>query len=261
MNLKPRDIHNENPLVKGIGIDKVGIKNLKYPITAFDKKEKKQSTVATINMYVSLPKEFRGTHMSRFVEILNKYKDTIAIKNMKPMLESIRKKFNADSAHIELLFPYFIEKTAPCSKAKSLMEYECEVICSLSEKEGFNFTLGVKIPIATLCPCSKELVKKGAHNQRGKIIIFVKSKTFFWLEDIVRIAENCASTSLYSILKREDEQFVTKWAYDHPVFVEDAVRNVAQKLDKLSNINWYSVEVESYESIHNHDAYAFIEKK
>ncbi|MDI6839245.1 MAG: GTP cyclohydrolase FolE2 [bacterium] len=255
-----RDLQNERDTRKFM-IDKVGIKNLKYPIRVFDKREIEQHTVANINMYVSLPREFRGTHMSRFIEILNKYKDTIAMKNMKSILNDIREKFNAESSHLEIEFPYFIEKEAPVSHARSLMEYECKFICSLSKQEGFHFTLGVALPIATLCPCSKELVKKGAHNQRGKMKVFIRSHGFFWIEDLVSLVEGCASTSLYSLLKREDERFVTKYAYDHPVFVEDVVRNVAKKLNKEKEIIWYSVEIESYESIHNHDAYAFIEKK
>ncbi len=255
------DPQNQKPKVKGIEIDKVGIKNLRYPIKVFDKREAEQHTVANINMYVSLPHKFRGTHMSRFVEILNKHKNTIAMKNMKAMLLDITERFDAESAHIEFEFPYFIEKEAPRSHARSLMQYECKFMCSLVEQSKFRFTLGVAVPIATLCPCSKELVEKGAHNQRGKILVFIRFHKFFWIEDIVKIVENCASGSLYSLLKREDEQFVTQYAYDHPVFVEDVVRNVANKLNREKNIIWYSVEVESYESIHNHDAYAFVEKK
>lgn len=255
-----RDIQNEKDKRK-IEIDKVGIKNLKYPIKVFDKKEAEQHTVANINMYVSLPHHFRGTHMSRFIEILNKHRHEIAMKNMSPILEDIRRKFDAESAHIEIEFPYFIEKEAPVSHAKSLLEYNCKFICSLSKKDGFRFTLGIAIPVATLCPCSKELTRKGAHNQRGKIKVFIKSHGFFWIEDLVSLVEDCASTALYSLLKREDERFITEYAYKHPVFVEDVVRNVAQKLDKEKDITWYSVETESYESIHNHDAYAFIEKK
>ena len=254
-----RDPASEKPL-HNIEIDKVGIKNLKYPIRVFDKKEAEQHTVATINMYVALPHKFRGTHMSRFIEILNKHKDTVAMKNMRLVLLDIIEKFDAHSAHIELKFPYFIEKSAPVSHEHSLMEYECQFICSLTQEKKFEFMLGVSVPVATLCPCSKELVKKGAHNQRGKIKVFIKFRGFVWIEDIVKLIEDCASTPLYSLLKREDEQFVTQHAYDNPVFVEDVARNVANKLNNESAIIWYSVEVESYESIHNHDAYAFIEK-
>ncbi|MBI4721833.1 MAG: GTP cyclohydrolase I FolE2 [Candidatus Stahlbacteria bacterium] len=255
-----RDPAIEKPLNE-LEIDKVGIKNLKYPIKVFDKKEAEQHTVASINMYVALPHKFRGTHMSRFIEVLNKHKDTVAMKNMRFVLLDIIEKFDAYSAHIELQFPYFIEKEAPVSHAHSLMEYECKFICSLSQERKFEFILGVSVPIATLCPCSKALVDKGAHNQRGKISVLIKFQGFFWIEDIVNIVENCASTPLYSLLKREDEQFITQYAYDHPAFVEDVARNVASKLDKEKVISWYAVEVESYESIHNHDAYAFIGKK
>lgn len=247
--------------VNQLEIDKVGIKNLKYPIRVFDKRETEQHTVANINMYVALPHKFRGTHMSRFIEVLNKHKDTVAMKNMKAVLFDIVEKFDANSAHIELEFPYFIEKSAPVSYARSLMQYECKFICLLSKEKKFEFMLCVSVPIATLCPCSKELVEKGAHNQRGKISVFIKSRGFFWIEDLVNIVEKCASSQLYSLLKREDEQFITQHAYDHPAFVEDVARNVASKLDEEKDITWYSVEVESYESIHNHDTYAFIEKK
>lgn len=246
---------------RNIAIDKVGIKNLQYPIRVLDKKDKEQHTVANINMYVSLPHQFRGTHMSRFVEVLEKYKDEIAVKNISNILKEVRDRFNAASAHLEIQFPYFIEKTAPVSKAKSLMKYLCEFNSSITAKEGFSFILGVSVPVATLCPCSKEISKKGAHNQRGMIKVFVRSHKFLWIEDLVELVENCASTSLYSLLKREDEKFVTEHAYENPVFVEDVVRNVAQKLNNEKNITWYSVEVESYESIHNHDAYAMIESR
>jgi GTP cyclohydrolase I len=183
------------------------------------------------------------------------------MKNMKFILLDVIEKFDAYSAHLELYFPYFIEKEAPKTKARSLMEYECEFICALSKDKKFEFILGVKVPISTLCPCSKELVKQGAHNQRGKIQVFIKSHKFFWIEDLVSIVEECASSPLYSLLKREDEQFITQHAYEHPAFVEDVARKVASKLDKEESIYWYSVEIESYESIHNHNAYAFIEKK
>ncbi|MCK4353382.1 GTP cyclohydrolase I FolE2 [candidate division WOR-3 bacterium] len=255
-----RDIQNEIDK-RHLEIDKVGIKNLKYPIKVFDKRMAEQHTVANINMYVSLPHHFRGTHMSRFIEILNKYRNEIAMKNMKAILKETMKKFDAQSAHMEIEFPYFIEKEAPVSKVKSLMEYECKFTSSLSKQDGFHFKLGVAVPIATLCPCSKELVKKGAHNQRGKIIVFIRFHGFFWIEDLVALIEKCASSSLYTLLKREDEKYVTQYAYNHPVFVEDVVRNVAEKLNREKDVIWYSVETESYESIHNHDAYAFIEKK
>jgi GTP cyclohydrolase I len=166
---------------------------------------------------------------------------------------------NAESAHVEMEFPYFIEKKAPVSGAIGLMEYRCTFIGDLTDK--VRLMLGVAVPITTLCPCSKEMAQKSAHNQRGEIRVNVRFKGFFWIEDLIELIENCASSPIYSLLKREDEKYVTEHAYENPVFVEDVVRNVALKLDANSDITWYRVETESYESIHNHDAYAALEKK
>jgi len=243
-----------------IEIEKVGIKELSYPIKVFDKQDTYQSTVGKINMYASLPKQFRGTHMSRFIEVLNNYRETIALKHMKPLLKHIKKSLSAFSAHIEIDFPYFIQKTAPKSGAQSLMKYNCKFICSINQRDEFEFVLGVNVPITTLCPCSKELVEKGAHNQRTEVRVEIKSYHFFWIEDLVKIVEECASARIYTLLKREDEAFITQQAYSHPMFVEDVVREVAVKLENEEDVYWYAVEVESYESIHNHNAYASIRK-
>ncbi|MDZ7262621.1 MAG: GTP cyclohydrolase FolE2 [candidate division KSB1 bacterium] len=243
---------------RNIEIDKVGVKNLRYPIVLSDKAHDRQHTVANINMYVNLPHQFRGTHMSRFIEILNKYRREIAIRNMGAILREMKSKLNAESAHIEIEFPYFIEKSAPVSGAKALMEYTCRFIGSLNDK--IKLYLGVSVPVTTLCPCSKELAEKGAHNQRGEIRVLVRFKGLLWIEDLIELVEDCASSPVYSLLKREDEKFVTEQAYNNPTFVEDVVRNVAARLEQNEHISWYSVEVESYESIHNHDAYALVEK-
>lgn len=252
-----RDIQNERDK-RNIEIDKVGVKNLRYPIVLSDKAHDRQHTVANINMYVNLPHQFRGTHMSRFIEILNKYRREIAIRNMGAILREMKSKLNAESAHIEIEFPYFIEKSAPVSGAKALMEYTCRFIGSLNDK--IKLYLGVSVPVTTLCPCSKELAEKGAHNQRGEIRVLVRFKGLLWIEDLIELVEDCASSPVYSLLKREDEKFVTEQAYNNPTFVEDVVRNVAARLEQNEHISWYSVEVESYESIHNHDAYALVEK-
>ncbi len=253
-----RDIQNEQDF-RNIDIDKVGVKNLRYPIFLSDKAYKKQHTVAQINMYVNLPHNFRGTHMSRFVEILNRFHREIAINNIGKILKTMKQELNAESAHIEISFPYFIEKTAPVSNSIGLMEYQCKFIGNLSEK--MQLILGVAVPITTLCPCSKEMAKVAAHNQRGEIRVKVRFKGFLWIEDLIAMIEDCGSSPVYSLLKREDEKYVTEHAFHKPVFVEDVVRNVAQKLEKNPLITWYCVEVESYESIHNHDAYASLEKK
>ncbi len=253
-----RDVQNEIDL-RQIAIDKVGVKNLKYPIVLQDKANDKQHTIASINMYVNLPHHFRGTHMSRFIEILNKYRREIDIHNMGNIMKEMKKRLNAESAHLEIEFSYFIEKQAPVSKSKSLMEYQCRLIGELSDR--MKIFLGVSVPILTVCPCSKEISDYGAHNQRGIITVLLKFKGFLWIEDVVELVETCASGSVYSLLKREDEKFITESSYDNPTFVEDVVRNVATKLNKIENILWYKIEVESFESIHNHDAYACVLKK
>lgn len=252
------DVQNEIDF-RNIEIDKVGVKNLHYPIVLSDKFHDKQHTVATINMSVNLPHHFRGTHMSRFIEILNRYRREIDIHRMGDIMKEMKKTLNAASAHIELEFPYFVEKQAPVSRAKSLMEYKCKFIGSLNEK--MKIFLGVSVPIITLCPCSKEISQYGAHNQRGEISILLRFKGFLWIEDVIELVEDCASGKIYSLLKREDEKYITEKAYNKPTFVEDVVRNVALKLNKNDNIIWYQIEVVSYESIHNHDAYACITKK
>jgi GTP cyclohydrolase I len=253
-----RDLQNESDF-RNINIDKVGIKNLRYPILLSDKAHKQQHTIAQINMYVNLPHNFRGTHMSRFVEVLSRFHREIAIHNIGNILKAMKQELNAESAHIEMEFPYFIEKQAPVSGAVGLMEYRCKFIGELTDK--VRLILSVAVPITTLCPCSKEMVQKSAHNQRGEIRADVRFRGFFWIEDLIELIENCASSPIYSLLKREDEKYVTEHAYDNPVFVEDVVRNVALKLDATPDITWYRVETESYESIHNHDAYAALEKK
>lgn len=253
-----RDVQNEIDL-RQIEIDKVGVKNLRYPICLQDKKNKKQHTIASINMYVNLPHQFRGTHMSRFVEILNKYRREIDIQNMGKIMKEMKQRLNAESAHLEIEFPYFIEKEAPVSRSKSLMEYQCRFRGEITDR--MRIFLGVSVPVMTVCPCSKEISEYGAHNQRAIIHVLLRFKGFLWIEDVIATIESCASSPVYALLKREDEKFVTEKSYENPTFVEDVVRNVALELNKNENILWYKVEVESSESIHNHDAYASITKK
>jgi len=239
-------------------INKVGVKHIRYPIIVLDRIKGLQHTVATINMYVDLPHRFRGTHMSRFVEILNKYRGQIALKTFSKILNEMKEKLNAETAHLEVEFPYFIEKKAPISGAKGLMEYVCRFCGSSNEKD--DFYLGVTVPITTVCPCSKEISDFGAHNQRSIVTVHVRFKRFIWIEDIIHIIEECASSEVFSILKRPDEKLVTERAYTKPMFVEDVVREVASRLSLDSNITWFTVESENFESIHNHNAYAFIER-
>ena len=243
---------------RNIPINKVGVKDISYPVVVMDKNRKFQQTVARINMYVDLPHHFKGTHMSRFVELLNAHREEIALDKLETILQEMKKKLGASSAHLEMEFPYFIEKRAPVSKAKGLMEYTCEFNASLAE--SFDFVLGIRIPVTSLCPCSKELSRYGAHNQRSIITIRVRYREFVWIEDLVAQVEECGSSPVYSLLKRVDEKFVTERAYENPKFVEDIVREVTQRFLAMDNITWFSVEAENFESIHKHSAYAAIER-
>ena len=254
---KMHDIQNRKDHRK-IEINKVGVKHIRYPITVLDKARGVQHTVANVNMYVDLPHRFKGTHMSRFVEILNKYKGDIAIKNISKILTEMKTKLKAKTAHLEVEFPYFVEKEAPVSKAKSLMEYVCRFCGSSNDKE--DFFVGVVVPITTVCPCSKEISQFGAHNQRSFVTVNLRFRKFIWIEDIIQMVEECASCDLYAILKRPDEKFVTEKAYENPMFVEDVVREVTRRLKKDKNITWFTVESENFESIHNHSAYAYVER-
>jgi GTP cyclohydrolase I len=198
--------------------------------------------------------------MSRFVEVLNEIREQVNIRTFHGILEKIRAKLHAESAHIEIDFPYFIEKTAPCSGAKSLMEYRCQ-FSGTSNGVGMDFIVGMVVPVTTVCPCSKEISQAGAHNQRSIVTVHVRFRKFFWIEDVIRLIEGSASGEVYSLLKRVDEKFVTEKGYENPLFVEDVVRNIAERLSCDPNFTWYSIEAENFESIHNHSAYAYIEKE
>jgi GTP cyclohydrolase IB len=241
-----------------VPISKVGVKDISYPIVVMDKNRSVQHTVARVNMYVDLPHHFKGTHMSRFIEILNTYREKIALDKMETILQEMKEKLGASSAHLEIEFPYFIEKRAPVSGAKSLMEYTCEFKASLAA--DFDFILGVKVPVTSLCPCSKELSSFGAHNQRSIMTVQVRYREFLWIEDLIEVIESCGSSPVYSLLKREDEKFVTEHAYQNPRFVEDMVRDATLKLSAMDPITWFSVEAENFESIHKHSAYAAVER-
>jgi GTP cyclohydrolase I len=250
------DVQNE-PSISGITIDKVGVKNLSYPITVRDRAKKFQHTIGSINMYVNLPQQFRGTHMSRFIEILNEFHQEIHLETVSKILMKMKEKLHAQEAHMSIRFPYFMEKKAPISGALSMMEYNCTYIGNLKEKK--DFIMGVEIPVNSLCPCSKEIAEKSAHNQRSLITIQARFHKFVWIEELIEIAESSASSPLFALLKRKDEKYVTEYAYNHPKFVEDMVRTVADKLNQDSRIEWYNVSSENYESIHNHSAYASVE--
>ena len=252
-----QDIQNQKDH-RNIAIDKVGVKDIRYPITVLDKATKTQQTVAMINMYVNLPKDFKGTHMSRLVEILNEHDRMISIKNFSEILSTMKERLNAESAHIEISFPYFIMKTSPVTKSQGLMEYQCTFKGSLNQ--GKDLAVIINVPITTLCPCSKEISEFGAHNQRGEVRLQVRFKRFVWIEDLIQLVEENASCDVYSVLKREDEKYVTERAYNNPKFVEDIVRDIAEKLQNDDNIVWFAVESENIESIHNHNAYAYVER-
>jgi GTP cyclohydrolase I len=245
---------------RNIDIQRVGVKGLKYPIVVLDRARGTQPVNATINMYVNLLRRFKGTHMSRFVEVLNEIREQVNIRTFHSILEKIREKLHAEAAHIEIEFPYFIEKAAPKSGAKSLMEYRCRFL-GTSEGRRLDFIVGMEVPVTTVCPCSREISRAGAHNQRSIVTVMVRFRKFFWIEDVIRMIEESASGEVYSLLKRIDEKYVTERAYDNPMFVEDVVRNVAGRLEGDPNFTWYKVEAENFESIHNHSAYACVEKE
>jgi len=251
------DIQNQRDY-RNIPIDKVGIKNLRYPITVLDRKNGYQNTVATINMYVNLPDKHKGTHMSRFVELLHLFRPEVSLKNFSKILDQMKEHLNAASAHIEVTFPYFIEKKAPVSDSPGLMDYTCRIIGSSSPEGKIDLISEVIVPISSVCPCSKEISDFGAHNQRGKVHLSIRFKKFIWMEDMIELVESCASCEVYSVLKRVDEKCVTEKGFENPKFVEDIVRDVAEKVKKDNNITWFSVSAENFESIHNHSAYAYI---
>ncbi len=243
---------------RNIKIDQVGIRGIRYPITLLDKQNSTQHSIASINMYVSLPESFKGTHMSRFLEILNESHHDISHRKIKQMLKKIKNKLSARQAYIELFFPYFLEKSAPVSGRKSLMSYDCAIFAKSGSDTKID--IQVKVPVTTLCPCSKAISEKGAHNQRGFVTIRVSLAKFVWIEDLIQLAEKSASCQIWPLLKRPDEKYVTETAYDNPMFVEDIVRDIAKSLAIDKRIDSFRVEAENMESVHTHNAYALIKK-
>lgn len=242
-----------------LAIDKVGIKAIRHPVRVADKSGGVQHTIATFNMYVGLPHNFKGTHMSRFVEILNSHEGEISVESFEGMLRDMVKRLEAEFGHIEMTFPYFINKSAPVSGVKSVLDYDVTFVGEVRNGE-YGFSMKVVVPVTSLCPCSKKISDYGAHNQRSHVTITARTSEHVWIEEIVRMAEEQASCELYGLLKRPDEKYVTERAYDNPKFVEDLVRDVATVLNKDKRIESYVVESENFESIHNHSAYALIEK-
>ena len=242
-----------------IAIDQVGIKDIRHPIVVSDRSGGEQHTIANFNMYVSLPHNFKGTHMSRFVEILNQHEYEITVESFKRMINEMKERLDAEDGHIEMSFPYFINKAAPVSGVESLMDYHVSFVGEINEKEP-SVLVKVVVPVTTLCPCSKSISEYGAHNQRSHITVCVRIEDFVWIEELGEMVEKVASCELFGLLKRPDEKYVTERAYDNPKFVEDIVRDVADRLKQDANITWFSVSAENFESIHNHSAYALIER-
>ena len=242
-----------------IPINKVGIKDIRHPVRVADRTGAEQHTIANFNMYVNLPHNFKGTHMSRFVEILNNHEREITVKSFKEMMVEMTERLEADSGHVEMNFPYFVNKTAPVSNVQSLMDYDVTFIGDFVNGDN-QFTLKVLVPVTSLCPCSKKISDYGAHNQRSHVTVTAKLKDFMWIEEIIDLVEQEASCELYGLLKRPDEKAITERAYDNPKFVEDMVRDVAARLNAEDRIVSYIAESENFESIHNHSAYALIER-
>ena len=252
-----RDVQSSLDFRK-VPIEKVGIRNIRYPITVRDKNREKQETVANVTLSVNLPHTARGTHMSRLVEVLDRFKNEVSYQSLDLILMEIKKALEAQESHIELAFPYFLRKKAPVSAQESLMSYDC--VISATHAAHMEIATRVEVPVHTLCPCSKEISAYSAHNQRGTVAITVGMTKFIWIEDLIQIAEESASSPVYALLKREDEKFITERAYENPRFVEDVVREVALRLQALPGLRFHTIEVENFESIHNHSAYAVITK-
>jgi len=290
-----RDIQNEED-TREVPLQKVGVRGVKYPVSVLDKSKKTQTTTATVDLFVNLPHNFKGTHMSRFIEVFHKYHQDISMQHFLEMLEEIRSKLDAEKAYGSIRFPYFIEKKAPVSGSSGIMEYICSYegeVETVNHKEGGSlplsaagtdvpssatlssgdtpqhpdsvsshakrkFYVSIEVPITTLCPCSKAISEYGAHNQRGTVRVKLLYTDFFWIEDVISMIEECASSPLYSVLKRNDEKAVTEHAYENPRFVEDVVREVYLGLKEMG-FKWFSVEAENEESIHYHNAYAYTE--
>jgi GTP cyclohydrolase I len=242
-----------------VAIDRVGVRSLRFPMRIRDRDGQEQHTVALVSLAVDLPHHHKGTHMSRFVEVLHAHGQVMDVRGIAGMPRELLKKLNAERAHVEFRFPWFRAKPAPVTKSVGLLDYG--VIFEVNATaESIDFVVTVEVPVATLCPCSKAISDRGAHNQRGMVKFDVRFSQPVWVEELIELVEASASCQLYSVLKRPDEKFVTEAAYDNPVFVEDLVRNVAVRAAQHPHIKWFKVEAENFESIHNHNAYAMVEQ-
>ncbi len=240
-----------------LAIDQVGIRAIRHPVKVRDRSHGEQYTIAVFNMYVGLPHNFKGTHMSRFVEVLNDHDNVISVHSFRDIVKEVAEKLNSETSRIEMTFPFFLEKSAPVTGVKSLVDYEATLFGDLIDGD-VSISTRIVVPVTSLCPCSKEISDYGAHNQRSHVTITVLAEAFVWIEELIELAEMNASSQLYGLLKRPDEKFVTEQAYDNPKFVEDMVRDIASALIRDERIVSYTVESENFESIHNHSAYARI---
>lgn len=243
---------------RNIAIDKVGVRGIKYPIVVLDCENGHQHTIGNFTLTVDLPHHFKGTHMSRFLEVLNEHRREVSVEGIPKILKSLKERLNAERAHLEVTFPFFMEKAAPVTGKTGMMEYTCGFSAESNGAE--DFVISLIVPVTTLCPCSKEISARGAHNQRGYVSVKVRTEGMVWLEEIIELVEKSASCALFPVLKRPDEKWVTEQAYDNPRFVEDMVREVALKFDADSRIVSYEIEVENHESIHAHNAYAYLKR-
>ena len=261
MNEPMPDVQNR-PDHREIPLAKVGVKGLEYPVQVLDKVKKVQHTVARVDLFADLPHQFKGTHMSRFVEIFHRHREDLSMPRFLHMLKEIRQDLEAESAFGSMAFPYFIEKIAPVSKLPGIISCQCLYKGRVGQaaapsSEETHFTVAVSVPVSTVCPCSRDISDRGAHNQRGIVTVELELGPFFWLEDIIHLVEEAASSPVYSLIKREDEKYITEQAYDNPKFVEDLVRDVYSRIKDLAQFPHFSVEAENFESIHNHSAYAY----
>jgi len=240
-----------------LAIDQVGIRSIRHPVKVRDRSHGEQYTIAVFNMYVGLPHNFKGTHMSRFIEVLNDHDNVISVHSFREIVKEVAQRLDSESSQIEMTFPYFLDKSAPVTGVSSLVDYEATLLGELLDGE-VSITTKIVVPVTSLCPCSKEISDYGAHNQRSHVTITVLSEAFVWIEELIELAESNASSQLYGLLKRPDEKFVTEQAYDNPKFVEDMVRDIASELIRDQRVLTYTVESENFESIHNHSAYARI---
>ncbi len=252
-----KDTQNERD-ERNIPIERVGVKSLRYPVTVRNQDGSDQHTVATVAMAVDLPHHYKGTHMSRFVEVLNSHGQCLDVRHMSALPKEMLKRLEARRAHVDFAFPFFRSKAAPVTGKEGMMDYEACFEVEAAAEGKVDFVITVKVPVTTLCPCSKAISEYGAHNQRGVVTYSVRSSKLIWLEELIDRVESCASCQLFSLLKRPDEKSVTEKAYENPVFVEDLVRNVAAKTNEDKRVTWYRVEAENFESIHNHNAYALV---